>query len=309
MTQILTGEPGTWTPTNPSSLTVGVFDGVHLGHRSLLARVCALAGSGREATVLTFDPHPLEVVAPERAPRMLTTIPQRVELLSSLGITTVGVLDFARIRHLAAEEFAVDILARRLRAEVVVIGADFRFGRDRRGDPELLERVGRAAGFGVEVVPAVAGPDGEPYSSTRIRSLLAEGRVGEAATLLGRPFELRGTVEPGDARGRAIGFPTANLAMPERMALPADGVYAVRAVVDGEEHPAVVNVGIRPTFGGGRRTVEAHLLDFDREVYGRPMSLQFVERLRGERRFGSVDELAAQLARDVESGRVALARP
>jgi riboflavin kinase/FMN adenylyltransferase len=307
MTQVLTGDPATWERVRGSALTVGVFDGVHLGHQALLERVCRLAAGGREATVLTFDPHPLEVVAPERAPRMLTTIPQRVELLSALGVATVGVLDFGRIRHLSAEEFAVEILAGRLRAEVVAIGADFRFGRDRRGDPELLASVGRSRGFDVEIVATVTGPDGEPYSSTRIRSLLAEGRVAEAASLLGRPYELRATVVRGDARGRSIGFPTANLAMDGRMALPADGVYAVRARVAPQgDYPAVVNVGVRPTFGGGRRTVEAHLLDFEGDLYHQEVSVRFVERLRGERRFGSVEELRAQLAVDVEAGRAAL---
>lgn len=302
--RLLTGDPLGWEVDRPTVVTVGVFDGVHLGHQKVMAKVVERAGAlDARPAALTFDPHPLEFLAPDRAPRMLTSVDQRAELLSELGIELVGVLPFLQIRDLPPQAFGIEVLAERLQARWVAVGADFRFGRDRSGDPELLARVGQDHGFEVEVMGMLGEKDGEVVSSTRIRRYLAEGRVADAARLLGRPFELRGTVIHGDARGTGIGFPTANLHIPERMAIPADGVYAVRAATGDDVHPAVVNIGVRPTFGVSTRTVEAHLLDFSGDLYGTEMGLRFVARLRDERRFDSVDELVAQLHRDVAAGR------
>lgn len=309
MTRVLTGDPLEWSVEAPTAVTIGVFDGVHLGHRAVMDRLVDRArAGGLVPAALTFDPHPLEFVAPERAPRLLTTVVQRVELLAACGIGIVGVLPFPEIRDLSPETFAVDLLGGRLAARYVAVGTDFRFGRDRAGDVDVLRALGRVHGFEVEAVDLVARIDGEVVSSTRIRSDIAEGRVADAAVLLGRPVELRGVVVHGDARGRTIGFPTANIHVPERLAVPADGVYAawcrlggVRA--DGRRLPAVVNIGVRPTFDGTRRIVEVHLLDVDEDLYGAELVVDLVDRIRDEVRFGSVDVLVARLHEDVAAGR------
>lgn len=302
--RVLRGDPFSWAVEGPgTALTVGVFDGVHVGHRAVLR---FLVDGAREAGlvpgVLTFDPHPLEVLAPERAPRLLMTVEQRLQRLAEEGVEVVGVLPFDLIHDTPADVFARRLLAERLRAGLVVVGADFRFGRDRTGDVGLLRQIGAESGFVVVVVDLVGSGDGT-LSSTRARRLLAEGDVETAAAVLGRCHEVSGRVVEGSHRGRDIGFPTANLDVPGRIALPADGVYAAEAVVEDGAHPAVVNVGQRPTFGPGGRVVEAHLLDLSRDLYGEQMTLRFVARLRPERRFASVDELAAQLRRDVAEGR------
>lgn len=308
MTLLLTGDPLAWALGRPAAVAIGVFDGVHLGHRTVLAGLVRGARSRSLAPVaLTFDPHPLEFLAPDRAPRLLTDIERRAELLGSCGMEVVGVLPFLQIRDLAPEAFAVEVLAGRLQARVVAVGADFRFGHDRTGDVDALRRLGDRLGFEVEAVELVGHHDGEIVSSSRIRALLGEGRVADAARLLGEPFQVRGPVVHGDGRGRGIGFPTANLHVPERMALPRDGVYAAWARLEGADHPSVVNIGVRPTFGQTHRVVEAHLLDLDLDLYGSLLSLGFVDRLRDERRFAGVDELVAQIARDVEAGRRLLA--
>lgn len=309
MTRVLTGDPLEWSVERPTAVTIGVFDGVHLGHRAVMDRLVDRARrDGLVPVALTFDPHPLEFVAPERAPKLLTTVTQRVELLASCGIEVVGVLPFPEIRDLSPETFAVDLLGGRLSARYVAVGTDFRFGRDRAGDVEVLRSLGRARGFEVEAVDLVARIDGEVVSSTRIRADIAEGRVAEAAVLLGRPVELRGVVVHGDARGRTIGFPTANIHVPERLAVPADGVYAAWCRLggdraDGRRLPAVVNIGVRPTFDGTRRIVEVHILDTDEDLYGAELAVELVDRIRDEVRFPSVDALVARLHEDVAEGR------
>jgi riboflavin kinase / FMN adenylyltransferase len=304
MTRLLTGDPLAWALGRPSAVAIGVFDGVHLGHRTVLAELVRGARArSLVAVALTFDPHPLEFLAPDRAPRLLTDIERRAELLGECGIEVVGVLPFLQIRDLAPEAFAVEVLAGRLEARVVAVGADFRFGHERAGDVDALRLLGDRHGFEVEAVELVGHRDGEVVSSSRIRTLLGEGRVAHAARLLGEPFQVRGPVVHGDARGRGIGFPTANLHVPERMALPRDGVYAAWARLEGATHPSVVNIGVRPTFGQTHRVVEAHLLDVDLDLYGSVLSLGFVDRLRDEQRFSGVDELVTQIARDVEAGR------
>jgi len=253
---------------------------------------------GLRPVALTFDPHPLEFLAPERAPLLLTTVEQREELLGRCGVDILGVLPFLEIRDLEPVAFVTEILVERLRAVALAVGADFRFGRDRVGDTEALAGFGDQYGFSVDVVEMVGHGPGGVISSTRIRKMIAEGEVARAADLLGRPFELVGPVIHGDARGTSIGFPTANLHVPDRMAVPLDGVYAAFARVLGEEYPAVVNIGVRPTFGVSQRTVEAHLIGADVDIYGDMMTLAFVRRIRPERRFAGVEELKRQIAAD-----------
>jgi riboflavin kinase/FMN adenylyltransferase len=241
----------------------------------------------------------LEFLAPDRAPDLLTTVEQRAELLSRCGVEVLGVLPFLEIRDLDPRAFVTEILCLRLKVAAVAVGENFRFGRDRGGDPGLLSELGEVRGFTVDVVEMVGegGPDGV-ISSTRIRELLADGDVRMAAVLLGRPFVLTGPVIHGDARGRSIGFPTANLHVPERMAIPANGVYAARVRRVGVVHPAVVNIGFRPTFGVSARTIEAHLLDFEGDLYGESIELHFIDRIREERRFDGIESLTTQIAAD-----------
>jgi riboflavin kinase / FMN adenylyltransferase len=307
VTVLLEADPLAWATDRPSAVAIGVFDGVHRGHQTVIGRLCDRAREQDLQTVaLTFDPHPLEFVAPDRAPLLLTTIEQRIQLLGEAGIDVVGVLPFPRIRDMAPRLFAVEVLSLRLRSRVIAVGKDFRFGRDREGDVRYLRTVGAEHGFDVFAIDLVGEFDGSVVSSSRIRDLVAAGEVVEAAELLGRPHTLRGTVVHGDGRGRSIGFPTANLHVPARLAVPGNGVYAAWVEVGGVRHPAVVNIGVRPTFGLDTRAVEAHLLDFEGDLYGRELGLAFVARLRDEQRFDSIEQLVAQIGADVDHGREVL---
>lgn len=296
---VLTGDPHTWRVAGdePTHVAIGVFDGVHRGHRSVLADARRAAGDA-PLVALTFDPHPLEVVAPERAPLLLGTVDQRVEWLADEGVDVVGVLPFERIREWSAEAFVDVVLVRAVRATAVAVGEDFRFGYDRAGDVGTLRRAGA---FAVHAVHLLGEADG-PISSSAIRRLLADGEVGLATDLLGRPHTVRGPVVRGDGRGRTVGVPTANVAVHPRVQLPAHGVYAAKVVTD-RRMPAVVNVGVRPTFEGRAVTVEAHVLDADLDLYGRTIDVEFVGRVREERRFDGVDALVAQIHRDIEAAR------
>jgi riboflavin kinase/FMN adenylyltransferase len=253
-------------------VAVGTFDGVHLGHREVIA------GSD---TVLTFDPHPLSIVAPAAAPKLLTTLERKAELVAELGVD--------------------DVLVRTLGAEHVSVGENFRFGHRAQGDTELLRADDR---FTTSVVPLLE-VDGEVVSSSHIRGLVLAGEVEEADRLLGAPFVMDGPVVPGDRRGRTLGFPTANLVPVDGYVLPGHGVYACRArTADGTWHVAAVNVGVRPQFVTGRgELVEAFLVDFSGDLYGSSLRIEFLRRLRGERRFESVDALVAQMGRDVDEAR------
>lgn len=298
---ILRGDPFAWDlDEGRAAVAIGVFDGVHRGHQAVMHDMTRKASSlGLVPVALTFDPHPLEFLAPERAPLMLTTVEQRAALLEGCGVGILGVLPFLEIRDLDPRAFVAEILVLRLHASVVVVGADFRFGRDRGGDSALLSTLGADHGFEVEVVEMIG--DGGPagvISSTRIRALVALGDVAMAAVLLGRPFALTGPVIHGDARGGSIGFPTANLHIPDRMAVPGDGVYAAWAEIAGTRHRSVVNIGVRPTFGVRKRAVEAHVLGFEDDVYGTAVTLHFVARIREERRFPDVTALVAQIGAD-----------
>jgi len=297
-------------------VTIGVYDGVHRGHVAVLRLVRELADArGLRAACVTFDRHPAEVVRPQSAPKLLTTLEQRLELLDATGyLDACFVLAFDEVRSKEpAEEFVRELLVDGFRARLVVVGADFHFGHGRGGNVPLLERMGAELGFGVVglgLVAAEEDPTGVPYSSTHVRELVAAGDVAEAARLLGRPHEVRGTVEVGDRRGRHLGYPTANLAVPRQICLPADGVYAGTLVDaaepdgDGVERPAAVSLGTRPTFHAQAASLlEAYVLDFDGDLYGHYVKVRFLERLRGQERFDSASALVDQMARDVEATR------
>ncbi len=292
-------------------LTVGNFDGVHVGHRAIMQTVVTRAADlGGQAVVYTFDPHPRKVLQLERAPRLLTTLEQRVELLEACGVDVVIVEPFSlEFSRTSAEVFIRHYLHERIRPVEVYVGYDFHFGRDREGSMRLLTELGPRLGFSVTIIPEVTMDEGD-VNSTRIRELLAHSRLAEAGAMLGRPYTVRGTVVVGDRRGRTLGFPTANLD-PETEVLPAAGVYAghLRLIDDGDpprgaELAAVTNVGRRPTFENGDVIhAEAHLIDFDGDLYGRRVDLSFEHHLRDERRFPDVDALRVQIADDVAEAR------
>jgi riboflavin kinase/FMN adenylyltransferase len=269
-------------------VAVGEFDGVHLGHRQVIQ------GSD---TVLTFDPHPLQVVRPEAAPKLLTSLDAKAELIEALGVQELVVIPFdERFAQQSPQEFIDHVLVERVGAERVSVGENFRFGRRAAGDPEMLQADGR---FETRVVPLVE-VEGEVVSSSHIRGLVLAGEVEVASRFLGSPFELRGEVVQGDRRGRTLGFPTANIVPDEALVCPGHGVYAARA--DGA--CAAVSVGVRPTFGTGRAVlVEAYLIDREVDLYGRRLAVQFIQRLRGERRFESAEALVEQMRADVQSTR------
>ncbi len=276
------------TEPRPRTVAVGEFDGVHLGHREVIR--------GND-TVLTFEPHPLRVVRPEAAPRLLTSLEAKAELIEHLGVQELVVIPFDRgFAQQTPQEFIDHILIDRLHATHVSVGENFRFGHRAAGDPEMLGADGR---FETRVVPLVE-VDGEVVSSSHIRALVLAGEVELATRFLGAPFQFRGEVVEGDRRGRELGFPTANLVPDEALVCPGHGVYVARA--DGS--CAAVNVGVRPTFGTGRAVlVEAYLLDRDVDLYGKTLKLDFLKRLRGERRFESIDALVEQMRKDVERTR------
>jgi riboflavin kinase/FMN adenylyltransferase len=296
-------------------VTIGVYDGVHLGHHAVLRLVRELADArGLQAVCVTFDRHPAEVVRPDSAPKLITSPEQKLELLAATGFLDLCFVlhfDAARSRE-TAEEFVQEVLVDAAGARLVVVGSDFHFGRGRGGDVALLQRMGAELGFEVIGVGLEAAAGGTIYSSTRIRERLAEGDVTGAAALLGRPHEVRGRVEEGDRRGRELGFPTANVAVPSRVCLPADGIYAGTFVGDdGVERVTAISLGRRPTFyeQADASLLEAHVLDFDGDLYGQAAKVRFRSRLRGEVRFESVDALVEQIALDVEQTRQVLSSP
>ena len=289
-------------------MTVGNFDGVHRGHQALVEAVVKAARAFQgTAVALTFDPHPSRVLSPDRAPASLMTLDQKAEVLSSLGIDRVVALPFTHETAASPpEDFARAVLRGALGAEAVVVGTNFRFGRRRAGNLERLRELGEEIGFRVDGVPPVV-HEGAPISSTRIREALSRGAVFPAGELLGRAYFIDGVVGRGDGRGRTLGIPTANLE-PVNEILPARGVYVGRVTVpERGTWGTVVNVGRRPTFGGTRTTVEAHLLDFDGDLYGGSLRLAFTERLRDERAFPGPEALIAQIREDVARARALLA--
>mgnify|MGYP001435273171 CR=1 FL=1 len=296
-----------------SVVTIGVFDGVHRGHQHIIGHAVRRARErGLRSVVVTFDPHPAEVVRPGSHPAVLTELPRKAELIERLGVDALCVIPFTRqFSQLSAESFVHDILVERLHAAVVVVGENFRFGHKAAGDVDLLTRLGCRFGFAVEGAPLVGGESGDEetvVSSTYIRACVAAGDVAAAAAALGRPHRLEGVVVRGDRRGRLLGFPTANLMTHQYAAVPADGVYAAWLIRDktADRLPAAVSVGTNPTFAGQERRVEAYVLDFDEDLYGERVALDFIARLRDMQTYDSVDLLVAQIERDVEQTRSVL---
>ena len=283
----------------PSVVAQGTFDGMHLGHQAVIRTAVERARALEVRPVaVTFDPNPLAVLRPAEAPPEILSLDERLERIAELGPDACLVIPFTpQFAEVAADAYVKDVLLGLLRAREIVVGFNHAFGRGARGTPELLARTAGAAGVQVHVVPPLR-VNGLAVSSTSIREALRQGDVRQAASLLGRAYTVRGIVARGAARGRTLGFPTANLAAPHGSAV-ADGVYAARAGWDGESAPAVVNVGVRPTFDGATRLVEAYLLDASPDLYGRQLTVAFVDRIRGERRFDSLEALRAQIAEDV----------
>jgi riboflavin kinase/FMN adenylyltransferase len=292
---------GEATSNEPSVVAIGVFDGLHRGHQAVLAQLLELATQyGAVATVVTFDPSPASVLAPDRAPRQLGTIEQRLEGLEALGVAQVRVLTFSQeLARESARDFIERVLVRDLRARCVIVGEDFHFGHNREGTLDLLREVGAASGF--DVVAAPTHGDGTRWSSSAVRRALESGDVIEARRVLGRPFMLHGVVEHGDNRGEALGFPTANLSVAKEQALPAEGVYAGATSLEGAWWPAAISIGTRPQFyDDGALLVEVHVVGFAGQLYGRALDVVFLEPLRDQTTFDSVEQLIAQIGRDVE---------
>jgi riboflavin kinase / FMN adenylyltransferase len=289
------------------AVTVGNFDGVHLGHRALVAAARAQADLfGGSVVAVTFDPPPHQVLYPGPIRPPLTTLPERAELLQTASADHVVILRTSpALLALSPEAFFEDVLARQLGAKAVVEGPDFRFGRNRAGSNDALRKLCAAVGIVFEEVPQLM-YRGEPVSSSRVRAAITRGDVGLAAELLARPYRVTGTVVTGAKRGRTIGFPTANLGDVPTV-LPANGVYAVQAVVDGQKYPAAANIGPNPTFGEEVQKIEAHLIGFSGDLYGRSLAVEFIARLRDTRPFAGVAELVEQLNRDVDAAKRVLA--
>jgi riboflavin kinase/FMN adenylyltransferase len=289
-------------------LTIGAFDGVHRGHQALIGAVVARArATDRLAALITFHPHPVMVLAPERAPHFLTTPGEKMALVEGLGIDLVVLLPFNRqVAALSARDFMAKV-SKRLQLRELWVGADFALGRNREGDVPRLRELAQDLGYEVRIFEPLA-LEGDVISSSRIRDLLKAGQVQEVAELLGRYPSLSGEVVPGAQRGHGLGFPTANLEIRPERAVPADGVYAVFAVLGTERFPAVANIGVRPTFDNGQRTVETHIFDFDRDLYGCDLVIEFVARLRDERRFEHVNDLLAQIEQDSQAAHQILSR-
>ena len=305
-----------WSPAleQGSVVTVGEYDGVHRGHRTVISEMHRMAAErGCATAVVTFDRHPATIVRPESAPLLLCDLDHKLELLAETGVDYTLVVEFTPEQaEVPAEMFARQVLVDCLQAQAVVVGADFHFGQGRRGNVETLGAVGEEFGYevvGLPLVKQLTG-EGEVISSTSIRAALSEGDVEKAHRLLGRPFEVRGVVTPGDRRGRTIGFPTANIPTTPDLQVPADGVYAAWYVRDdGAQYPAAVNIGKRPTFydDAERSLIEAHLIGFRGDLYGESAKVRFVRRLRGEKKFDGVDSLKQQLVKDVADAAKCLA--
>jgi len=278
---------------------MGVYDGVHLGHQHVLR---SLEAFGLPVVVATFRQHPMTIVNPDAAPRLLMTVERRVELLGEYGVAAVAVLDFSDdLRRHSAEEFVERILVERLRARRIAVGRGFRFGYKQLGDVPLLRTLGQRHGFAVDDVDILEA--GVPVRSTVVRALLDEGHVSAAERMLGRPFGLVGQVVSGRQRSATLGYPTANLSVPDGLLVPGSGVYAARIRWRDRRLCGVVNIGNRPTFGGEESIVEAHILDFDGDLAGETISIDFVDRLRAEQKFAGIDALADGIEQDISAAR------
>jgi riboflavin kinase / FMN adenylyltransferase len=288
----------------PTIMTIGVFDGVHLGHQHLIGSVVRRAQAiGHQSAVITFDPHPDLILHPERERLYLTSLDERAEIIAGLGVDLLIVLPFTReLMGLSAQEF-MNRICHAVALRELWVGWDFALGRRREGDLPRLREIGHQLSYSVHPVDALALAGGPPISSTRIREALRAGDIATATTLLGRPFGMRGPVVEGDRRGRTIGFPTANVVVNDQHVLPADGVYVCHTTLGDRRYGAVTNIGMRPTFAGTRRTVEAYLLDFADDIYGETLRLAVLHRLRGEQKFDGIAALVAQITQDVAAAR------
>jgi riboflavin kinase/FMN adenylyltransferase len=291
-------------------LAIGVFDGIHLGHQRVIgqARDDARAAGGT-SVVLTFDPHPMRVLVPDKAPLLLTSTEHKLARMGKLGVDACLLLTFDKSFSRTPPEQFIDTVARQAnQLQEICVGTRFRFGHDRAGDVRLMEALAPQYGFVAKEIKSVTLGE-EMISSTAVRQHVLDGRLDRAAAMLGRPFSILGTVEPGDHRGRELGFPTANL-NPHNEVLPPDGVYAARVAIDTEPFGGVVNIGMRPTFTGvqPRCVLEVHILDFERELYGQDIEVLFLSKLRDEEKFGSVEALQAQIAADIHAARTLLGR-
>ena len=295
------------SPTRDSALTIGVFDGVHRGHRHLIGALVEQAReSGLLAGVVTFRNHPISVLRPGTRVRLLTDVAERARLLKDLGVDFVAAVEFdPALARLSSQDF-LSVLVRELRMRRLVVGPDFAMGRDRDGSVETRPAIASELGTEFNAVDLVTDPSGI-VKSTAIRKKIADGEVSTAANLLGRNFSLTGTVGSGMRRGRDMGFPTANLEVDTGLIVPADGIYATWAHLESGTHMAATSIGLRPTFDDGEhRTIEAFLLDFSEDIYAQPLRLEFVKRLRGEERYDTVEALMEQIDRDVQDTRSAL---
>ena len=288
-------------------LTLGNFDGVHLGHQAIFKKVVERARElGGTSIAFTFEPHPLKVLAPERSPRLLNTFHTKMKFFAAAGIDVVICANFTRtFADQNPEDFAREVLHEKIGVREVYVGYDYAFGKGREGSIESLKRMGRTNGFGVGVVEAVQ-VDGIVVSSSAVRDLISNGRITEAAKLLGRFYAIEGEVVHGSHRGQTLGFPTANLHTTNEQ-LPAYGVYAVVAGIDGRPWKGVASIGVRPTFDSGPVSIEVFLFDFHEDLYGRHMEISFVQRLRGEEKFPNADALVSQIRKDVQNAEQALA--
>jgi riboflavin kinase/FMN adenylyltransferase len=284
-----------------SVVTIGSFDGIHLGHRRILREVVLLArGLSVSGVVVTFEPHPMAVLHPKEAPCLLTTTSEKVGLIREVGVGRVVIMDFtSKLAARSAEWFVKDLLIERLNMRRLVIGYDFRFGVEREGNAPYLERLGERLGFGVDIVPPVKYRN-HPVSSTRVRTALMRGDVESAASMLGRPYGFAGKVVRGEGRGRELDFPTANLEIGDPAKLvPADGVYAVRVAIGRSRMPGALYIGTRPTFGGGARSIEVHIMDARRRLYGREVGVDFIRKIRDGFAFPDPGALRDAIRRDV----------
>jgi riboflavin kinase/FMN adenylyltransferase len=296
------------TPQGETVLTIGVFDGVHAGHRYLLKELQQRAAERKLLSgVITFSPHPQSVLHPHNQLPWLSSLEDRVGTLQELGINIVTVLTFTpKLAQLSAREF-ISLVKKHLRMQGILVGPDFALGQGREGNINLLRALGREMKFSVEVIPPFT-INGEVVSSTLIRQALVQGDMRKVERLMGRYFYLGGEVITSDKRGRVLGFPTANLDIRPQQALPGNGIYATIAQVDGKQFPSATNVGIRPTFGEGEKRVETHLLNYKGELYGKDIKIEFVQKLRDEQRFPSSEELKAQIEKDVREVEAILAK-
>lgn len=296
------------TPEGETLLTIGVFDGVHAGHRYLLEKLQKRSAEKNLLSgVVTFNPHPQSVLYPHDQLPWLSDMEDRIRTLRKLGIDVIAALTFTpKVARLSAKEF-MSLVKKQLKMQGIMVGPDFALGRGRQGNINLLRSLGREMEFSVEIIPPYT-INGEIVSSTLIRQALAQGDMRKVERLMGRYFHLVGKVITSDKRGRVLGFPTANLDIEPQQALPGNGVYATIAQVDGKQFPSATNIGIRPTFGEGRKTVETHLLKYNGDLYGKEIKVEFVQKLRDEQRFPSSEKLKAQIEKDIREAEMILAK-